>query len=406
VTTPTAPNVLEASGLPLVYPVETGTAGLPAPPDRRGFDVAVRTTVTSFTVMQKEAVVATSASPVSWRLSSDEGPYLAGHDFAPPPLAVMAAGLAADLIDHIARAVHAVGLGPDPFQLTLNTRYSMEGSLLRGTMVGGALPPEIIVVTAPGDRSTITGAVLTGVASSATSGLIGAPLDGLFSLTAHERRIPVGRVTALADHPPATPAPVREWPPAVTSPNSAPLVVKVREVDDHPPDAGVGLQDSQDRGLHLRAVGHTRPDGLKTIDVHLIRPNGSTFRFLADDEPGGRRRAPDALSYISAGLGFCFMTQIGRYAKVSRQALGNYQIVQDTRFSVGDPTADPPVGGRAAPPETHVFLAPEGSDEDFARTALDMSAQTCFLHALCRSELRPKLHITPAKPRTQGWGAP
>ena len=34
---------------------------------------------------------------------------------------------------------------------------------------------------------------------------------------------------------------------------------------------------------------------------------------------------------------------------------------------------------------------PEG--DDFARTVVDMSEQTCFLHALCRTELEPNVTI-------------
>jgi hypothetical protein len=133
---------------------------------------------------------------------------------------------------------------------------------------------------------------------------------------------------------------------------------------------------------------------VKTIDVDVIRPTGSTFRLLSDEPPGrgGEGRAPDAIALISAGLGFCFMTQIGRFAKIAKHSLGEYHILQDTRFSVGDPTTDPPVGGRAAPPVTHVYLQPD-ADDDFARQALSMSEQTCFLHALCRAELTPKVRV-------------
>ena len=101
-----------------------------------------------------------------------------------------------------------------------------------------------------------------------------------------------------------------------------------------------------------------------------------------------------AITYISAGIGFCFMTQFGRYAKILKRDLGDYRVVQDTRFSIGDPEADPPVGGRADAPRTHVYLTPDG-DDDFARDALDMSEQTCFIHALCRTELRPKVKVLP-----------
>ena len=42
--------------------------------------------------------------------------------------------------------------------------------------------------------------------------------------------------------------------------------------------------------------------------------------------------------------------------------------------------------------ETHVYLdSPE--DSDFARKALDMGERTCFLHALCRTDLKTKVRI-------------
>ena len=95
---PKAPNLLAESGLPLVYRIEAGAAQIPAVPDTDGFDVSSRAAVRTLTVMQKEAVVVRSGSSVAWRLSSDEGPYLHGHDYSPAPLAHMTTGLAADLM--------------------------------------------------------------------------------------------------------------------------------------------------------------------------------------------------------------------------------------------------------------------------------------------------------------------
>jgi hypothetical protein len=39
-----------------------------------------------------------------------------------------------------------------------------------------------------------------------------------------------------------------------------------------------------------------------------------------------------------------------------------------------------------------VALASDADDE-FARRALDMSEQTCFLHALCRTKLRTRIRV-------------
>ncbi len=56
-----------------------------------------------------------------------------------------------------------------------------------------------------------------------------------------------------------------------------------------------------------------RDDGMKEILQLQYSPHGTSFNFLSEEAPehGGLGRAPDANSYISAGIGFCFMTQFG-----------------------------------------------------------------------------------------------
>jgi hypothetical protein len=146
--------------------------------------------------------------------------------------------------------------------------------------------------------------------------------------------------------------------------------------------------------LHVRGICTVRDDGVKEIEQQLFNPHGSIFRFLCDEAPvdGGGGRAPDAASYASAGIGFCFMTQFGRYAQIVKKRLDGYRIVQDTHFSLGGASARTGLPGAAAPVETHVYLDTR-EDDEFARTALDMAEQTCFLHALCRTALKTKVAI-------------
>jgi organic hydroperoxide reductase OsmC/OhrA len=135
-----------------------------------------------------------------------------------------------------------------------------------------------------------------------------------------------------------------------------------------------------------------------------VNPHGSIFHFLSEEgrQPRAPGRAPDALTYMSAGIAFCFMTQFGRYARIVRKDLASYSVIQDTHFSaIGSgplPTADPV--------ETHVYLE-TSEDDEFARTILDMAEQTCFLHALCRSELKidSTLVARPAKPLSAEMGS-
>ena len=162
--------------------------------------------------------------------------------------------------------------------------------------------------------------------------------------------------------------------------------------------AGDSLKEEQDRILHVRGICTLREDGVKQVEQHLFNPHGSIFHFLCDEAPvnGGKGLAPDAASYISAGIGFCFMTQFGRYAKIVKKDLQEYRIIQDTHFSLGGASGGTGKAGTADPIETHVHLV-SGEDDEFARTILDMSEQTCFLHAFCKADLKTRLSIEPFK---------
>ena len=115
-------------------------------------------------------------------------------------------------------------------------------------------------------------------------------------------------------------------------------------------------------------------------------PYGTSFRFLSAEDG----RAPDANTLISAGIGFCFMTQFGRFVSMLKLDLPDYRIVQDTHFSLGGASGGTGRAGEADPVETHVYLTTEESDA-VAQEMLDLSEQTCFLHAFCRTDLKTKL---------------
>jgi len=44
--------------------------------------------------------------------------------------------------------------------------------------------------------------------------------------------------------------------------------------------------------------------------------------------------------------------------------------------------------------ETNLYVE-SGEDDDFARKLLDMSEQTCFLHAFCRTDLKTRIRVKP-----------
>jgi uncharacterized OsmC-like protein len=129
--------------------------------------------------------------------------------------------------------------------------------------------------------------------------------------------------------------------------------------------------------------------------VQLFKPIGSNFRFLCDIENAadGGERAPSPLAYLSAGVAFCYLTQIGRYATIMKYDDLQYAIVQDTAFSLAageGATGTPP---SAEPVQTHVALKTALSD-DVARKIVDMGERTCFLHAVSRTPLKSKVRVT------------
>lgn len=389
-----APDILGQDQRPPFFPVANAAEiGLEPPDDRLG--VPVRTWVRALAGMQKEALVVNGAAGTAWRLTSDEGPYLAGHDQAPCPLCTFITGMVSSYMNEVTRLAEHRGLEIDDVQLTLSNHYSMEGSALRGTMLGGAMSPELEVdIAADADTGDLEDLVRTAVAASPVRGLLAGENDSLFTLSWNGDQIPVGEVAALEGDPHPDPRDGFDALEVADAVVADELMVKVKpadQIEGVPGGVNTSLQESQSRTLHVQARCTIRDDGVKVIHENLFRPIGSEFRFLSDEAPeaGGQGLAPDAMTYLAAGIGFCFMTQFGRYASITKKQLDEYRIVQDTHFS----DAAPGEPGQADPVETHVYLVtPEG--EEFARKTLDMGERTCFLHATCRTDLAPELSIS------------
>lgn len=393
---PSAEDILGPDPRPPFFPIANADElGLVAPEDRLG--VPVRTWVRALAGMQKEAFAINGATGRSWRLVSDEGPYLDGHDRAPCPLCSFITGMVASYVNEITAHAADGGMDLQDLRLTLDTFYSMEGSALKGTMVGGAASPRLVAeIAADADDDTVAGLVRDAVDSSPATGLLRGVLTSRFNLSHNGEEISVGEVAALDTPIHPDPGELFDRVEIAEDEVAEDLMFRLKpadQVEGVPGGAGSSLQESQSRKLHLRAVCTIRDDGVKEIVENLFAPLGSEFRFLSDEAPefGGSGLAPDAATYLSAGLAFCFMTQFGRYARITKKQLNEYRIVQDTHFTPGL-TGGSKAPGRAEAVETHVFLVtPEG--EGFSRKTLDMGEQTCFLHATCRTDLGVDLEV-------------
>jgi hypothetical protein len=391
-----AENPLRDSGKPLFFKVENpADLGFETAAIRHG--EAVRLCVRSLSAMQKEALVASARSGAVWRLASDEGAYLAGLDEAPCPLSFLTTGMVASTMNEILALARRRDIDIRQIRLIQDNFYTMRGSALKGTMTGGARNVELTAqIDSAGNRETLTTLVLDATAASPLNGLMRGSKQSLFTLTHNGREIEPGRALALGRGAEAKPGNCFDN--AVVGRDTGQALIRrggmTPKAEHTVTLANDSLADEQDRLLHLRGICTLGDDGVKRIEQQLFNPHGSTFYFLSDEAPknGGQGLAPDAASLISAGIGFCFMTQFGRYAKIVRKDLRDYRIVQDTHFSLGGASANTGQAGFADPVETHVFLE-SGEDDQFARQALDMAEQTCFLHAFCKADLKTRVSV-------------
>lgn len=391
-------NFLLNSGLPIFFEIgDVAALDLDLPENRHG--QSVRVWARSLSVMQKEAIVVAARSGRAWRLASDEGPYLDGFDAAPCPLSFLTTGMVASYMHEILALARQRSVDIRDLVLVQDNYYTMEGSALRGTMTGDALPVDLEVrIDSDADDARLNELLLHAVHASPLNGLMRGVHTSLFSLTKNGEAIDAGDVAKIDG--PAEEDPDDRFP-LITYDADDGNLLSVRRLEAVEAQEGVAggagssLKASQSRQLHLRATCRQRDDGIKEITQELFSPLGSTFRFLSDEseEFGGTGAAPDAVSYMSAGIAFCFMTQLGRYAKIMKKNLDQYKVIQDTHFSPGGASGGTGNPGHADAVETHVYLD-TSEDDAFAQQALQMGEQTCFLHAFCRTDLKTKIRIT------------
>ena len=146
--------------------------------------------------------------------------------------------------------------------------------------------------------------------------------------------------------------------------------------------------------IHVGVTTGSMPDGLLETHHRLFTPRGSEWRFVSEeydssDEPA---KAPDANCLISAGIGFCFMTQLGILIDLFKLDVAQYQIVQDITFSSGGATGRTGKAGRAYGVETHVHLETD-EDSETVRELIQLAERACYLHAMVRGSMKPVLRL-------------
>ena len=385
---------IDSIGMPLVFKAEeTGDV-----PDSSPNRIAVRAEVRALEGMQKEAIVHYGPTGACWRMVSDEGPYLNGTDLAPFPLAFYAAGMAFSFMTELLHHTKAHDVKIQSLKLIQDNYYTMQGSAIRGDMIGGAKPTEIQVdIEAGASEEMIAKLIRLAEQSSPAQSYMRDVLQNTFALNLNGNPLEVANVAASSSTQSSDPEPTFDQLKSLGESAYQPdIIVKLKAAEtvfDVKGGAGSSLKATQKRTLHVRSVGRLRDDDLKEVQVQLFKPIGSTFRFLSEepDENGGRESAPPALAYLTAGVGFCYMTQMGRYAQIVKQNLEAYRIIQKNIFNINGSAAAENLTASAEPVDTQVFVDMSETDEA-AQRLVSMSERTCFLHAAMRSSTPTEIH--------------
>ena len=321
---------------------------------------------------QKEAVVEEGPGGPQWRLASDEGVHLKGTDLAPFPLGYFNAGLQADLAGRVARLAISRGIALSRFGMTLTTAYSLTGSFAQGTGQGVAegiyIDLDIDTLAAASDVSAL---IADAVAMSPALAMVTVPIENTFALYVNGRR--KNPTTLPASQAPNASDPFikyRDLPRPILTTLDVPLIAKTGEKQAGEPIlapvSGKVIREVKGRGELIGAAGKFR------TKVALNLPASSLFEFTSDESGAGM--APTGLALATAGIAFCYITQISRYIEHMKLPIHGVRLVQHSPFGITRQGR-----GTAAPCDTHLFLNGETDDETFEMLQR-VSANTCYLH--------------------------
>lgn len=272
-------DIINSSGLPPFFVLDNADeVGISAPENRQGD--ALRTWVRSLSGFQKEALVKSSRTGQTWRLVSDEGPYLNGHDAAPCPLAFLSAGMVASYMNEVVALAKIQGVEIRKLKLIQDNYYTMTGSMPKRTMIGGAEPVDLQVeIDCDLDDGELRTFLMNAIHASPLNGLMRGELESLFKLGVNGKELSTEKVAELDGA--LMPDPGDHF--AKSSANASDLVIMEpvgptpkKDVVMGTSAGGSSLSDEQNRRLNIGAVAILREDGIKEIQQMQYSPYGTS----------------------------------------------------------------------------------------------------------------------------------
>lgn len=382
-------ETIASSGFPLGFRVRNGSQRPGVVLGSRGRDV-FKVEARHFPANhQKEAVVTEGTLGSAWRMVSDEGVHIKGDDLAPFPLGFFNAGLQADLGNRLRALARPHNVAFDKLTLHCRTGYSMTGAFFRGDGVGYAEPAKIdISIQSAAPAATIATLVAAAVQASPALAVMRTPVSNTFALYVNGRRQTVTTLPDAAGDPAADPLKTYASVPeplahAATLPD---LILKTGQKREGTPTLTAPAATGAQR-IVREVAGNCEvlADGETRTDVALQLPGMSHFALKSDES--ALDRAPCGLSMLSAGIAFCYMTQLSRYIDYMKFKIRHVRLVQLNPYTFDG------VRGGIEPVATHLFLHGDETNETHEKF-MRISAVTCFLHATLTATLEPVVSVT------------
>ena len=378
-----AVDTIDHSGDPLGFLLHQSSGRSPL--FRSGRDV-IKVEARQMAGHQKEAVVTGGTDASTWRLSSDEGKHLRGSDLAPFPLGFFNAGMQSDLYGRIRTIAATRGIALEQVEIHVANHYWLTGSFIHGTGEGHAEAPDIEVHLQSGASiETIKALIGAAMDMSPAIAFLRRPISAnTFALYINGRRRQVQGVANSSSADPADPYRVYSSAPRPLDVNARrDLVEKTGQVERGTPEPASATVTNK---LIRNVLGVGKPvggDGQYETDTWLGMPGTSHFRLVSDES--GVDTAPSGLALLSAGIAFCYMTQLSRYIENMKMNIHGVRLVQFNPYVAGARAVAEPI-------DTHLFLNGEATEETHLRL-LTIAARTCYLHAASKTPTEPKVRI-------------
>lgn len=335
---------------------------------------------------QKEARLTEGDQGPAWRLTSDEGLHLNGTDLAPFPLGFFNAGIQGEIIHAIVSTAKTYGVDIERVNVKLVNHYWLTGSFVLGTGEGHADPSEIdIEIQSQAPQAQVAALLRAALDKTVALAFFKKPLLNTFAIYLNgSRRKALGLHNSPA-LPVADPFMVHSKAPRpLAASDSARIIEKLpTEVDGELLAAPSGTTSKIVRDV-FGFSEWVKGQHFSTAASWLGVPGTTHFAHRMD--VGGAGHFPTGLGMLSAGIAFCFITQLSRYIENMKMAVDGIRLVQ---FS---PYAMERQGARALPLDTHLFLNGSATEEVCTKL-LSISEKTCYLHATASNVLPPVMEL-------------